>query len=64
MIDLPWMTRLDFMFPQIASGDLDIPIIGQLPAANLALRAWFTQPMLENIELGRHIVPDIISTRS
>jgi hypothetical protein len=29
------MTRLDFPFPQIATGDLDIPIIGQLPVANL-----------------------------
>jgi hypothetical protein len=29
------MTRLDRPFPQIATGDLDIPIIGQLPAANL-----------------------------
>jgi hypothetical protein len=31
------MTRPDFPFPQIASGDLDIPIVGQLPAANLPL---------------------------
>jgi hypothetical protein len=29
------MTRLDFPFSQIATGDLDIPIVGQLPAANL-----------------------------
>ena len=29
------MTRLDFPFPQIATGDLDVPIVGQLPAANL-----------------------------
>jgi hypothetical protein len=29
------MTRLDFPFPQIATGDLDIPIIGQLPVAKL-----------------------------
>ena len=29
------MTRLDRPFPQIATGDLDIPIVGQLPAANL-----------------------------
>jgi hypothetical protein len=28
---------LEFMFPQITTGDLDIPIIGQLPAANLPL---------------------------
>jgi hypothetical protein len=25
------MTRLDFPFPQIATGDLDVPIVGQLP---------------------------------
>jgi len=31
------MTRLDFPFPQIATGDLDVPIVGQLPAANLPL---------------------------
>jgi len=29
------MTRLDFPFPQIATGDLDVPIVRQLPAANL-----------------------------
>jgi hypothetical protein len=29
------MTRPDFPSPQIATGDLDIPIVGQLPAANL-----------------------------
>jgi hypothetical protein len=29
------MSRLDFPFPQIATGDLDIPIVAQLPAANL-----------------------------
>jgi hypothetical protein len=29
--------RLDFPFPQIATGDLDIPIVGQLPATNLPL---------------------------
>jgi hypothetical protein len=29
------MTRLDFPLPQIATGDLDISIVGQLPAANL-----------------------------
>ena len=26
---------MDRPFPQIATGDLDIPIVGQLPAANL-----------------------------
>jgi hypothetical protein len=31
------MSRLDFPFPQIATGDLDIPVVGQLPAANLPL---------------------------
>jgi hypothetical protein len=29
------MTRLEFMFPQIATGDLDVPIVRQLPAENL-----------------------------
>ena len=29
------MTRLEFTFPQVATGDLNIPIVGQLPAANL-----------------------------
>ena len=33
--DGAWMTRLDRPFPQIATGDLDIPVVGQLPAANL-----------------------------
>jgi hypothetical protein len=32
------MTRLEFTFPQITTGDLDIPIIGQLPAANRSRR--------------------------
>jgi hypothetical protein len=31
------LARPDFPFPQIATGDLDIPIVGQLPAANLPL---------------------------
>ena len=31
------MTRLGFPFPQVATGDLDISIVGQLPAANLPL---------------------------
>jgi hypothetical protein len=31
------MTRLDFPFPQVATGDLDICVAGQLPAANLPL---------------------------
>jgi protein involved in polysaccharide export with SLBB domain len=31
------MTGLKFPFPQIATGDLDIPIVGQLPAAHLTL---------------------------
>jgi hypothetical protein len=29
------MTRLEFTFPQIATGDLDIAVVGQLLAANL-----------------------------
>jgi hypothetical protein len=29
------MSRPDFSFPQIATGDLDIPIVSQLLAANL-----------------------------
>jgi hypothetical protein len=32
------MTRLDFPFPQTATGDLDVAFLGQLPAANLPLR--------------------------
>jgi hypothetical protein len=35
------MTRLDFPFPQIATGDLDIAVLGQLPAANLPLSGEF-----------------------
>jgi hypothetical protein len=35
------MTRLEFTFPQITTGDLDIPIIGQLPAANFPLSDEF-----------------------
>ena len=31
------MTHLDFSFPKIATGDLDIPIVGQLPSPNLSL---------------------------
>jgi hypothetical protein len=31
------MTRPDFPFPQIATGDFDIAVVGQLPAANLPL---------------------------
>jgi hypothetical protein len=31
------LTRPDLPFPQIATGDLDIPIVGQLLAANLPL---------------------------
>ena len=33
--------RLDFPLPQIATGDLDIPIFGQLLPANLSLRDEF-----------------------
>ena len=29
------MSGPDFPFPQIATGDLDVPIVGQLPAAHL-----------------------------
>jgi hypothetical protein len=29
------MSGPDFPLPQIATGDLDIPVVGQLPAANL-----------------------------
>ena len=32
-----WMSRLDFPFPQIATVDLDIAVVRQLPAANLPL---------------------------
>ena len=35
------MTRLEFTFPQITTSDLDIPIIGQLPAANFPLSDEF-----------------------
>ena len=35
------MTRLDFPFPQITTSDLDIPIIGQLPAAKFPLSDEF-----------------------
>jgi hypothetical protein len=31
------MMRPDFPVPQIATGDLDVPIVGQLPAANFPL---------------------------
>jgi hypothetical protein len=31
------MSRPDFPFSQIATGDLNIPIVGQLPAPNLPL---------------------------
>jgi hypothetical protein len=31
------MSRLDFPLPQIASGNLDVAVVGQLPAANLPL---------------------------
>ena len=30
-----------FAFPQIATGDLDVPIVGQLPAANFPLSDEF-----------------------
>jgi hypothetical protein len=29
------ITGTDFPFPQIATGDLDVAVLGQLPAANL-----------------------------
>jgi hypothetical protein len=35
------MTRLDRPFPQIATGDFDIAVVGQLPAANLPLSDEF-----------------------
>jgi hypothetical protein len=35
------MSRLDFPFPQIATGDLDIPVFGQLLPTNLPLRDEF-----------------------
>ena len=35
------MTRLDCPFPQIATGDLDITVVGQLPAAKFPLRDEF-----------------------
>ena len=31
------MARPEFPFPQIATGDFDIAVVGQLPAANLPL---------------------------
>ena len=43
------MTRLDFPFPQIATGDLDIPIVRQLPAANLPLSDEFEPGPVEVI---------------
>jgi hypothetical protein len=36
-----WMARPDFPFPQIATGDFDIAVVGQLPAANLPLSDEF-----------------------
>jgi hypothetical protein len=33
----PWVASPNFSFPQIATGDLDIAVIGQLLAANLPL---------------------------
>jgi hypothetical protein len=35
------MLRRDFSFPQIATGDLDTPIVGQLLAAHLSLSDQF-----------------------
>ena len=35
------MTRPEFPFPQIATGDLDIPIVGQLLPANFPLSDEF-----------------------
>ena len=32
---------MDFPFPKIATGDLDIPVVRQLPAANLPLSDEF-----------------------
>ena len=43
------MARADFSFPQIAPGDLDIPIVGQLPAANLPLGNEFEPGPVEVI---------------
>jgi hypothetical protein len=42
------MVRLDFPFPQIATSDLDIPIVGQLPAANVPFRDEF-EPCLVQV---------------
>src|SRR5712671_5662296 len=41
MADVAWMARPDFPFPQIATGDLDIPVVGQLPAAEPSVRRRF-----------------------
>jgi hypothetical protein len=41
MADVTWMARPDFPFPQIATGDLDIPVVGQLPAAEPSVRRRF-----------------------
>jgi hypothetical protein len=43
------MTRLNFPFPQIATGDLDIPVLGQLAATNLPLGDEFEPGPVEVI---------------
>ena len=43
------MSRPDFSFPQIATGDLDIAVVGQLPAANLSLGDEFEPGPVEVI---------------
>jgi hypothetical protein len=43
----PWVASPDFPFSQIATGDLDVAIIGQLPAPNLAFRNHFEPRPME-----------------
>ncbi|MGC1890740.1 MAG: hypothetical protein WA709_32455 [Stellaceae bacterium] len=41
--------RLDRPFPQIATGDFDIALVGQLPAANLPFRDEFEPGPVEMV---------------
>ena len=47
--DGAWMTRLGFPLPQVASGDLDIAIVSQLPTPDLPLHDEFEPSSMEVI---------------
>jgi hypothetical protein len=49
MVDRAWLACPDFPLPQIATSNLDIPILGQLAATNLSFGDEFEPSSMEMI---------------